>query len=411
MLLNRERALGLMERFAVDALVASTPENITYLTDFVGWSQNVYKYERLQAYAVLPRLAGRAPALIIPGQETAYVAFQRPWVTDIYPYGKPGGVAWPEAAAPATPEQRVFHGLRFGRRFAAPGEALAWVLKDRGLERARIALDEDRCLPAVRAYLREALPGATFLSGASLFRLVRMVKSSEEIRRLRAAAEVNEWGYRAIFRAAKAGVSEEEVAEAWRREVAGPGGMWQWLHFGGAERSCSIFPPSSYRLKRGDLFRFDAGLILNNYHADTGGCGVIGEPTAEQRAMYRAVSAGMQAALEKLRAGAVVSTLYVAAVEATRKNGLPDYDGTFAGHTIGLEAREFPYIVGPTENLSDPFLPTTSDIPLEAGTVLNLEVPCGVFGWGGMQIEYSLVVTASGYEFLIPQERRLEAVG
>ena len=105
-----------------------------------------------------------------------------------------------------------------------------------------------------------------------------------------------------------------------------------------------------------------------------------------------------------------VSTLYAAAVEAVRQNGLPDYDGTFAGHTIGLEAREFPYTVGPTEKLNDHFLPPTSDIPLEVGTVLNLEVPCGVFGTGGMQIEYSLIVTASGYEFLVPQERHLEVV-
>ena len=100
--------------------------------------------------------------------------------------------------------------------------------------------------------------------------------------------------------------------------------------------------------------------------------------------------------------------LYNAMMEATRTSGLPEFQQTFAGHTIGLEPREFPYTFGPPERLNDPFLPETSDVPLPAGAVLNLEVPAGEFGDGGWQVETSVVVTERGFQYLVPLRRRLE---
>jgi len=39
--------------------------------------------------------------------------------------------------------------------------------------------------------------------------------------------------------------------------------------------------------------------------------------------------------------------------------------------------------------------------------VINVEVPYYEIGYGGFQIEYTLLVTPSGYELLIPAERKL----
>ena len=44
MYLNAERARGLMKDFGFDAVIASTPENVTYLAGTVGWSNKVYAY-------------------------------------------------------------------------------------------------------------------------------------------------------------------------------------------------------------------------------------------------------------------------------------------------------------------------------------------------------------------------------
>ena len=90
-----------------------------------------------------------------------------------------------------------------------------------------------------------------------------------------------------------------------------------------------------------------------------------------------------------------------------RAAGLPDYSNFFVGHTIGLEAREFPLLFGPAEEIDDPFLPNTTNIPLEPGMTVNLEASSQVIGWGPVQVEYTLAVTNKGHEHLIQPDQKL----
>ena len=85
---------------------------------------------------------------------------------------------------------------------------------------------------------------------------------------------------------------------------------------------------------------------------------------------------------------------------AAKKAGLPNYNGAFCGHTIGIEARELPYTLSEPIPLNDPFLPETSDIPFPAGAVLSVELPSGKFGEGGVHAEYTVLVTETGLAHL-----------
>jgi Xaa-Pro aminopeptidase len=407
-LLNRERAVELMGRFGLEALVATTPENVTYTTGFVGWSQEVYPY-RQQVYVLLPRSASVEPAMVVPGQEDTYLAQQNPWITDLRLYAKRGGLIREAGAAAASAEEQRYLRIADAPPHRDAPEALVRLLRGRGFDRARIGVDQDRMAPEGLEALRTELPHAQFIRAASLFRLIRMVKTPEEIARLRHAAEVNEAGYRAIFAAARAGAMDTHLAAAYRRTVAEPGGKWHWLHLSAGRRAHALFRPSGAPLRPGDLISFDAGMTLDNYHADTGGTGIVGEPTEEPRRVHRALAAGIEAALAAVRPGALPSAVFEAAMAGVRGNGLPAYQGIFCGHTIGVEAREFPPMLAPARPISDPFLGQTTDVALEAGMTLNLELPFGRFGWGGMQIEVSIVVTPTGWEPVLPQARPLEA--
>jgi Xaa-Pro aminopeptidase len=408
MLFNRDRALELMGRYNLDAIVASTPENIQYVSGLEGWTQNVYRYQRAQAFALFFRDRDARPALLIPSQENTYAAAQRLSVPVAYIYGRRGGLDWPDGAKARGPEEQAFARLVQGRTFANPLEGLVWILHDRGCLRGRIALDEERCVPSIRDGLKRELGGGELLPGSNLFRFIRLVKTRGEIARLRAAATANEKAYAAVIGAARRGVAEVQVAAVYREAVARAGGLFGWFHFGGGRRSCTMFPPSRYRLRKGDLYVFDAGMSLGGYYADTGGCGLLGQPDERHRRTYKAIRAGLDAALAKVRAGVTGSTIYHALMDGVHKGGLPNFHQTFAGHTIGLEPREFPFTLGPTERVTDPFLPDTSDAPLPEGAVINLEVPAGEFGWGGMQVEVSVIVKAQGFAPLIPMRRRLE---
>ena len=411
MYLNEERARGLMADFGFDAIIASTPENLTYLAGTVGWSNKVYAYS-VHMFAVFAREEGTAPAIIVPGQEVTYVSAQQSWIKDLYTFGGKSALIQPAGAQAQTPEEETYLGMYNddAKRAKNPGAALALALKERGLTKARLALDQERVTPNVRAQIEAALPDAEIVDAADFFRLIRMVKTPDELTALAAAAEVNEKAGIAASNAVAEGATEREVASVFAAEVGRMGGKWQWFHFCSGRRATGIFPPTDKKIAKGEMWKFDAGLVLGNYQGDTGWGGVLGEPNQAQLDLWKATEEGFEAAMSKVKAGVLGSTIFRTLLEATRAAGLPDHNGNFAGHAIGLEQREVPYVLADPAPQGSPFLPDSSDFPLEAGTTICVENPCQIFGMGGTQIEKTVVVTETGYELIYPQERKLWVV-
>ena len=411
MYLNEERARGLMADFGFDAIIASTPENLTYLAGTVGWSNKVYAYS-VHMFAVFARDEGTAPAIIVPGQEVTYVSAQQSWIKDLYTFGGKSALIQPAGAQAQTPEEETYLGMYNddAKRAKNPGAALALALKERGLTKARLALDQERVTPNVRAQIEAALPDAEIVDAADFFRLIRMVKTADEIAALAAAAEVNEKAGIAASNAVAEGATEREVASVFAAEVGRMGGKWQWFHFCSGRRATGIFPPTDKKIAKGEMWKFDAGLVLGNYQGDTGWGGVLGEPNQAQLDLWKATEEGFEAAMSKVKAGVLGSTIFRTLLEATRAAGLPEHNGNFAGHAIGLEQREVPYVLADPAPQGSPFLPDSSDFPLEAGTTICVENPCQIFGMGGTQIEKTVVVTETGYELIYPQERKLWVV-
>jgi len=411
MYLNEERARGLMKDHNFDVLVASTPENVTYIAGTWGWSNKVYVYS-VHMFAVYPGDAGTSPALIVPGQEVTYTSMQQSWIKDLYTFGGKGALIQPPDKVAQTPEEETYLGMynNDARRENSPGLALAMALRERGLDKGRIALDEERVMPNVRTQIEEALPHATIIEASDLFRLIRMVKTPDELDAMRASAVLNEKACTAACEAVTEGAMEREVAGVFAAEVGRGGGKWQWFHFCSGRRATGIFPPTDKKIAHGDMWKFDAGLHLHNYQADTGWGGVLGEPTQEQLNLWKATERGFEAGLAEVKAGALGSSIYRAMLEGTRAGGYAEHNGNFAGHAIGLEQREVPYVLTNPFLQNSKFLPPSSDFPLEAGTTLCIENPMQIFGMGGTQIEKTIVVTETGYEILCPQERKLWVV-
>lgn len=408
MLFNRERALGLMERHGVDALVATSRHNVFYLGGLSGWAQATYGDAAAETFAAFFRREDQPPAMIVSRQDETYYAAGGSWIADVRGYGAPSAMEVPPGERAGTPEEeRLLRLLPGGGapREANPAAALLRLMRDRGLGKGRVAIDEEGVKPATRARLASSLPGVEWLEGAGLFRFIRLQKTGAEAERIRAAAEVNERAVHAFHGALAEGRTEKEVALLYYLAVAEAGGKWSWLHLAGGRRSATIFPPSDRRFGRGDLFFFDAGMRLGGYCADVGGCGVFGEPAAEQLREYGAIRAGLESAFGVIREGVKPSEIFRAAVAGARKGGLPHYGGAFCGHTIGIEPREFPYTLSEPSPVSDLFLPPTSDVPLPAGAVLSVELPSGRFGHGGVHCEFTVQVTREGFEHLGAPER------
>jgi Xaa-Pro dipeptidase len=407
MLYNQERLLALMDKFDLAGVVAATPENIYYLSGHASWSQNGYRYGGSQVYVVYPSDPKQSPALLIPGGDVGYASLDEVWLQEKYIYGRPRHAQIADPSKLAAVEQRTVKLAGSDTKGPTAEKALAQLIRDKGMDRGRIGMDHFAIPVTIWEKIKAGLPQTTMLPASSFFRYVRMIKTPAEIQRLRESAELNERAINTMLSAAKPGVRESELAGIYKGEIARAGGQVYWMHM--AVGRGGNFPALKDNvLQKGDVFRVDMGCSINGYHADVCKSGCVGaEPTAEHRKRYDAIQAGVLKSVEALKPGVRPHELYETMIVGVRANGLPNYSNFFLGHTIGLEAREFPFLIGPAEELDDPFLPKTTNIPMEPGMTVNLEASNHEAGWGTVQVEYTCAVTDTGHQHLITPDQRL----
>ncbi|MGA2954577.1 MAG: Xaa-Pro peptidase family protein [Thermodesulfobacteriota bacterium] len=415
MLVNKERTLQKMEQFNLDVLIASHPENVSYLADFQSHLPYMYRFLNVESFALFPRRPDIAPALIIGKGDVAWAARYPSWMKEVYTFGNDVYFVYPEGAL--SEGEKKFKAMLEDKVRHAPtaGEAIVKALKQKGLDKGKIGLDEKNVYPETREHIVQGLPQATILDAFELIRVIRMVKTPEELERIKEAGLLNERAAQSVLNRLAEGVSEEDLAQHFLECTAKEGAVFEfWNTASGTQSSMTIMsyghhqPRAKYPLKKGDMFRYDGGSIYNKYHSDAGGCAVLGTPNARMKICYRAIEAGMEKAIELLRPEAIPSKLFAEVAATVEKAGIKDYTkyAHFCGHGIGIEARDYPVFTKPMKARS-PFLPGSYDLPVEEGMVISIEVPYGELGLGGFQVEYTLLVKKDGCERLYPHHREL----
>jgi Xaa-Pro aminopeptidase len=230
--------------------------------------------------------------------------------------------------------------------------------------------------------------------GSRLLQEVRQVKTAVELDRLQRGAEVAEAVEREVLDALVPGADWAGLANSVPAAVAVRGGTFGFLAGGAGWQSGFVFAPRPMALAAGQLVRLDLGLSVEGYWSDTGRSASIGAPSAEASKRYAAIRSGADAALECIRPGVTFEAVYDAAMAAIRPV-IPGYQRHHCGHAIGLRAYDGP-LVGPGD--------TTI---LETGMVLNVEVPLYDIGWGGLQLEDTVVVEPGGFRSLTRLDRDL----
>ena len=155
MLFNRARAIDYMREYGLDVLVATSPVNITYFTDYYCWIDPLFKEYMMvpgassnlaQAYAVFP-LEGE-PALVVNPLFAANA--EELWVKDLHIFGSAGL----DDSLPAGELPQSL--LRFQELLQAPHDndtptdALLSILNQRGLTDARIGLEMEGLPPETK---------------------------------------------------------------------------------------------------------------------------------------------------------------------------------------------------------------------------------------------------------------------
>jgi len=387
---RRQRLTAVLEAEGLDALIATTTENVYYVSGLRSISHALFR--GLELYAVFTR---RGTGLVIPFIDTTGVASDGIQVDHLACYGK---FFFEYADDPGEIGRKIREWTRMPA--ANPADALADVLGDLGVLGRRIGLDEANLFAPTWRRVEERLAGTPLVPAYQMFRLARMVKGPGEVAALEKAALIAEDGIAAVLRMLKPGVTERDAARVYEEEVLRKGAepFFTVVTIGERAALADVYP-TDRALRSGDLVRFDLGCLVGPYRSDISRTAVLGKPTEKQARYYAAILAGERAAIAAMKPGVPVSQLFDIAVRVTRENGLPHYQRHHVGHGIGLE----PY--------DPPTINATTNTALEAGMVFCVETPYYEHGWGGVQVEDAVEITPGGSRTLTRSSQDLAIVG
>lgn len=394
-LLNVARAQKVFQDAGVDAILATTHANVRYLSGFVGFGQRLMPSTQVYALASVDRL--EEPVVVLPAGELDVWAQFPPGAGKLSPYGRFFVEVAPDGARTGEDVAR-YRTLVDAEAQATSLGAITVELEALGPS-VRIAVDERGIAPLARDALKNKF-GDRVRDGAALFDQVRMVKTEEEIRRLTRATEVIEASYEKALSAAHRGMTESEMARVFDSETIrlGCDPAFTVIAFGDRSALPNAIP-GNRSLQVGDIIRFDIGCRADGYYSDIARTAVFGESSTRQRDLYRAILEGEALAIDHVRAGVPASRIFAAAVDGTRKAGIPHYRRHHVGHGIGLDLYDMP------------ILNEATSTALESGMVLEVETPYYELGFGGLQVEDTILVTDNGHTRLTGSSSELALIG
>jgi len=344
---------GMMQAQGCDALVAFSPDNVTYTAGFLVPSHATNRFRR-----TITILAGDSFAAQIVVTVEEKLARERSRFTDIRPYGQ------------------------FDQD---PADLLAAALTEAGVADGRIGIELDY-MPA-KDYLRLAtlLPRARFEECRDLYFKARMIKTDEEVATLRRVGELTDRVIGEVLAETRPGMSELDLGRMTvDRMVAGGSAELKYQIGSGPRSGITNCGTSGRKIEPGDVIRIEILGNIDNYRSNVTRTAVVGPPTEEQKRIWRTMIAARDRCKEMLRPGTRVAELYQSYVDSCRAGGI-EPTLQFLGHGIGQTIHE------------EPYLTTSRDIVFEPNITFTMEPLYMMPGRMGFHVEDMYVITPGGF--------------
>ncbi len=333
-----------MTELGIDALCVSVGPDLPYLTGY-----EAMPLERL-TMLVVPR--DEAATLVVPRLEAPRVV-EQPGVFSVEP--------WDETDDPIE------------RVVARLGDAAVVAIGDQTWARFVLAL-------------QAATPDTRYRSATDVTGPLRVVKDSDEIARLRAAAHAVDEIALSLREISFAGRTEHDL----HREI-----VERMLDVGHERANFAIVAtgpnaasphhdPGARVVERGDVVLCDFGGTMEGYCSDITRMYVVGEPSPEVRDAYEALTLAQQRAVETATVGTTCEAVDAAARSVLADTGLDRWFIHRTGHGIGMDAHEDPYVVAGNTTV------------LEPGHAFSIEPGVYVPGSFGLRLEDIVVADRDG---------------
>lgn len=355
-----KKVLTLISKSNLDGALISSVSNITYLTNFSGFSQ----YER-EAYLVISE---NKNYLITDGRYSETVEKIRDFELLEISHSKPIG--------------KIF-------------ETLSKKFKKLGVEENSITLSESKKL---RKHFK--------LYPLKNIQNLRSVKDSDEISKIEKACQIGDEAFNFIISKLKSGVTEKEIAYKLEFFIKQRGAELSFPPIVAFGKNSSIphHKTSDRKLKTDNIALLDFGVRYEDYCSDMTRTVFFGKADDKFKKIYNTVLVSQRKAIDFLissfnHQSSTEKLVKSSLVDKVSRNhiisaGFPSIPHSL-GHGIGIEVHEPP-------NLSP-----TSKVGLLPGMVFSIEPGIYLSGYGGLRIEDLVVLEKRDIRLLTHSPRTL----
>ncbi len=359
----------LMDEAGIDVLLATSKHNVQYLLG--GHRANFF--DVMDATGITRYL----PVLVYPKgapEKAAYIGHR---LETFQQQAKPLWV--PEVQTTA------------GGSVDAMQQAVDFMRKA-GMKPKRIATEFGFLPYDASKVLRAGFPDADWVDGLYVMERQRLIKSPEELAKLKYASEAVIGSMLATVAQTAPGTTKAEVVETLRRQETLRGMTFEYCLI-----TCgSSFnrAPSDQRWQQGEIMSIDSGGNFHGYIGDVCRMAIQGEADAELNDLLAEIESIQRAGFKAVRPGAPGGDIYAAAEPLVARSKFHN-NLEFLAHGMGLVSHEAPRL---TDSGPVPYPATDADRPLEPGMVVSVETTLKHPSRGFIKLEDTVVVTEAGHE-------------
>lgn len=357
-------AQGMMNRFALGAMLLSTEAEVRYYSGF----HTPFWQSPTRPWFLLIPLQGK-PIAIIP--EIGAACMAATWIDDIR--------TWP---APQPDDDGV----------TLLAEALNEVAGADGKIGSPMGHETHVRMPAADFDRLRAQVGVDrFVDATGIVRAQRMVKSEAEIEKIAHVCAIASDSFEALPGFVQIGDTERQAFAKMRIDLLQRGVDDVPYLVGGSGLggiASIIEQPSNRVLGSGEAMMLDTGAVFDGYFCDFDRNYALGDVSDDMRRAYDVVYAATEAGIAAAVPGARSADLFQAMADVLAANGSSEGDIGRLGHGLGMQLTEWP-----SHTRFDKTV-------LEVGMVVTIE-PGMCFGDGRTMVhEENVVIRENGAELL-----------
>jgi Xaa-Pro dipeptidase len=338
----------------IDAALITAPENVFYFTGFFS-----NPHERVLALAVF---SDAEPFLFCP-QLDAKDAKNAGWEAEIIGYTD----------------------------VEEPWGKIKQSVDRRSVSVKKIAIEKEHMNVERYEKVTQNFSNPVVVSAEEKLRQLRMVKTEQELVKIREACRLADYAIQVGVSEIKEGKAEMDILAAIEFELkkAGINQMsFSTMVLTGKNGASPHGTPGMTKVQKGDLVLFDLGVVYEGYCSDITRTVAFGDINDKQKDIYDTVLKAQLAAVEASKPGALCSELDSIARRLITENGYGDYFPHRLGHGLGISIHEYPSL---TEKAT---------LELKPGMVFTIEPGIYVPDVAGVRIEDDVLITENGYELL-----------